>query len=154
MSRLIRSASIGCIYLFLLFFSAITCKPMSLYIRIILIFFLRAHAFALAPLSETSDRMGTTRLSRSRCRRFRRDPCIVWRVASLISFLALGKLEANLRVFATSPGIGFCIPYPCVRTEDLDANRGFLLVEGTRSFPNFCTEHNATILTTSSSPAP
>ena len=51
---------------------------------------------------------------------------------------------------------GWClrIPYPGVRTEDLDANRVFLLVDGTRAFPYFCTELRATTLPPSSSPAP
>ena len=53
-------------------------------------FFLWAYLFVLAPLSETSDGVGTIRPSRSRCRRFGRDPCTVSRVASLLNFFGLG----------------------------------------------------------------
>ena len=51
---------------------------------------LRAYLFVLAPLSETSDGVGTIRPSRSRCRRFGRDPCSVSRVASLLNVFGLG----------------------------------------------------------------
>ena len=68
----------------------------------------------LAPLSETSGGVGSIRPSGSRCRGFWRDPCSVSRVASLLNFSALGTLEANPRVYATSAGIGFLHPLsPC-----------------------------------------
>ena len=63
-------------------------------VRIIVIFF-RAHLFVLAPLSETSDGVGTIRPLGSRCRRFGRDPCNVSRVASLQGFLGLGMDKIN-----------------------------------------------------------
>ena len=59
----------------------------------------------LAPSSETSDGVGKIRPLGSCCRRFGRDPCSVSREASLLNFLAVGILEANPRVSATSPGM-------------------------------------------------
>ena len=89
-------------------------KQVQLYLPgtcIIVIFFLRTYLFVLAPLSETSNWVGTTRPSSSRCRTFGRDPCSVSRVASLLIFFGLlGTLEANTRASATSPGIGFLHP--------------------------------------------
>ena len=79
-------------------------------IFVISFFFLRAHLFVLAPLSQTSGGVGTIRPSGSRCWRFGRDPCCVSRMESLLNFLALGTLKANPRVSATSPGIGFLHP--------------------------------------------
>ena len=55
----------------------------------IFFFFLRAHLFVLAPLSETSDGVGTIRPLGSRCRRFRRDPCGVSCVASPLNVFGL-----------------------------------------------------------------
>ena len=88
-------------------------------IRIIVIsFFLRPHLFVLAPVSETSEGVGTIRPTRSRCRRFGRDPCSVSRVASLYFLFALGMDKANSRVSATSPGIGYPHPLsPCTHVR-------------------------------------
>ena len=78
-----------------------------LYVYVCHFFCLRAHLFVLAPLSKTSDGVGTIRPSGSRCRRFGRDPCSVSRVASLLNFFGLGYTLGKSPGSATSPGIGF-----------------------------------------------
>ena len=120
------------------------------------VFFLRTHLFVLAPLSETLGEVVTIRPSGSCCRRFGRVPCRVSRVASLLSFFYLGHeqgkspglrkiprdgVSASPRdwasaspgdwVYASPRGLGFRIPNPRVRTQDLDANKpGFSATRG------------------------
>ena len=60
------------------------------YVLIVIFFFLRAHLFVLAPLSQTLGEVGTIRPSGSRYRRFGRDPFSVSRVANLLNFFGLG----------------------------------------------------------------
>ena len=89
--------------------------------------FFRAHLFALAPLPETPDGVGTIRPLGSRCRRFGRNPWGVSRMACLLNFFGLGHtygksgkspgfrnipgggVSASPRGlgFRTPPGIGF-----------------------------------------------
>ena len=114
-------------------------------------FFLRAYLFVLAPLSEKSDGVGTIRPSRSRCRRFGRDPCSVSRVASIKNvFWPWAHLRQTAGESAISPGIGFLHPLsPCTHVR-FGCKPGFSARRGSY----FCTEHHATILPPSSSPAP
>ena len=72
--------------------------PMFTCTRILVVFFLRAHLFVLAPLSETSDGVGTTRPLGSCYRRFGRDPCSVSLVASPLKLFGLGH------TYGKSPG--------------------------------------------------
>ena len=76
-----------------------------LYVQFVTIFFfLRAHLFVLAPLSETSDGVGTIRRPGSRCRRFGRDPCSVSRGASPLNVFGLGHTEGKSPGFRNIPG--------------------------------------------------
>ena len=76
-------------------------------------FFLRAHLFVLAPLSQTSGGVGTILPSGSRCRRFERDPCrCVARGKPFELFWPWVHLR-QIPGFPQNPrGMGFCIPYP------------------------------------------
>ena len=56
--------------------------------------------------------------------------CRAWQ--AFYTCFALGTLEANPRVSATSPGFGFLHPLSIPVYARKDANRVFLLVEGTR----------------------
>ena len=81
------------VFIFTIISSSIFIIPVIiLVIRICIIvtFFLRAHLFVLAPLSQTSDEVGTIRPSGSRCRKFGRDPCSVSRVASHLNLFGRG----------------------------------------------------------------
>ena len=60
----------------------------------------------LAPISETSDGVGTFRPLGSRCRRFGRDPCSMSRVASLLNFFGLGHGKGESPGFRNTPGDG------------------------------------------------
>ena len=104
----------------------------------------RPYPFVLAPLSETSEGVGTVRTLGSRCPRFGRDPCSVSRVAkALVTFLALG-------IFKADPGFPHPLS-PCTYVRFGEA------VFSARSFSVFffakiaddrqqttCGEHNAT----------
>ena len=57
----------------------------------------------LAPLSETSDGVGTVRPLGPRCRRFWRDPCSV---ASLLNCFGLGHASGKSPGFPNIPGDG------------------------------------------------
>ena len=71
---------------------ALNICPNMIYVYVKLSFFviLRTHLFMLAPLSETSDEVGTIPPLGTRCRRFGRDPCSVSHVASLFNYFGLG----------------------------------------------------------------
>ena len=99
----------------------------------------------LAPLSQTSGGVGTTRPSGQRCRRFGRDPCSVSRVAT---FLAMGTLKANPRVSPTSPRIGFLHPLSPRTLVRFGCKPGFPARRwySTHLFALFCTENHGTIL--------
>ena len=54
-----------------------------------------------------------------------RAVCRAWQAFLIV--LALGTLEANPGFPQHLRGLGFCIPYPRIRTQNLDANRVFLV---------------------------
>ena len=86
----------------------------------------------LAPLSEPPEGVGIIRTLRSLSSRFGRDPCSVSRVASFCKFLP-GGMDKTIPGFPHPLSPGF--PHHLssreallfLRTQDLDANRVFLL---------------------------
>ena len=137
-----------------------------------------AHLFVLAPLSETSERVGTMRPLGHVAGGLAaiRGVCRAWQAFYTFGHGHTQGRSSDFRniprdgVSASPRGFGFPIPpwtgfrippviglphplSPCTNVR-LDANQAFLLVEGTRTFPYFDTEHRDTILPPSRSTGP
>ena len=81
-----------------------------------------------------------------------RAVCRAWQAFE--TFLALGTLQANPRISATSPGFGFLHPLsPCTHVR-FGCKPGFSARRGYTHISLFFADHDATILPTSSSLAP